>query len=173
MMTMALMVPYNIIVQGIYAGLIGTISTITMGSCFVIKSIYNNNHPDATKVMKELDLERKLSLIQAVINRIEKHSNKKMNDLEKTQIFDLIRTDINLSSDPIELSLIYLKESIQVVNSDLLFINKKMENHKAKWFSSWRKTNVKPLLDDLVCHSKILDSRFDDLTKISLFLARC
>ncbi|XWV25610.1 hypothetical protein QJ856_gp0143 [Tupanvirus deep ocean] len=171
---MAFIIP-TILAQGIYAGIIGTISSVTIGTCSLVKSIYTHQNPDVTKIIKEMDIERRLHLIQAVINTIDKESTAKLatvklNELEKTQIFEMVNTEVDLMADPIELCLVYLHETIQDIHNDLIAINKKVAYHNTKWFSSWRTLNIKPLLDNLKINSNLLTQRFDDLTKISIFL---
>ena len=172
MMALAL-IPYTLLMDGIYAGLVGTISTVTMGTCWVVKSIYTHQNPDATKVIRELDIERRLKLVESVINTINKQSTKKgkMNDLEKTQIFEMVGSEVNLFNDPIELCLKSLQEIIEQIHHDLTAIDKKIAYHQTKWFNSWRSLNIKSLIETLQFHSRILDCRFNDLTKISVFLA--
>jgi hypothetical protein len=169
------LIPYTLLAQGIYSGLIGTISTVTIGACHVVKSIYTHKNPDVIKLITELDIERRLKLIQAVLNTIDHESKTKiarmkLDDLEKTQIFELVGAETDLDNDPIELCLLYLHEIIQYIHNDLTAINKKVEYHNTKWFSSWRILSVKTFLENLRLHSKLLESRFDDLTKISMFL---
>jgi hypothetical protein len=170
------LIPYTLVVQGIYTGLIGTIGTITMGTCRLVKSMYTTKNPDITKIIIESDIERRLRLIQSVLNVIDHDSKRRANkmnldDLEKTQIFDLLDANTDFDNDPIELCLIYLHETIQHIHNDLSNINKKVTNHNSKWFSNWRTLNVKSLLESFKLNSKRLDLRFDDLTKISMFLA--
>ena len=173
---MAFLIPYTILTQGIYTGIIGTISAVTMGTCRLVTSIYNHQNPDISRVIKKLDIDRRLMLIQAVLNTIEhtaKHSEAKLklNDLEKTQVFELVGAETDLSNDPIELCLVYLHETIQEIHNILSNINDKVEYHNTKWFSSWRTLNVTPFIESLELNSTLLNSRFDDLTKISMFLA--
>lgn len=173
---MAYIIPYTILAQGIYTGIIGTISAVTMGTCGMVKSIYTHKNPDVTKTIKELDIERRLRLIQAVLNSVNHHpkydmAKVKLNDLEKTQIFELVGKETNLDNDPIELCLIYLHETIQEINNDLTAINKKISYHRTKWFNGWRTLNIKSYIENLKINSALLNSRFDDLTKISAFLA--
>lgn len=168
-------IPYTILAQGIYTGLISTISAITMGTCRLVKSVYTHKNPDANRIMTELDIERRLRLIQSVLNVIDKKCNHKLakiklNDLEKTQIFEMVGSKTDLENDPIELCLIYLHETIQNINNDLTMINKKVTYHNTKWFSGWRTLNIKPLLENLRTNSNLLENRFNDLTKISIFL---
>lgn len=172
-MAMAFMIPYTILVDGVYAGLIGTISAITIGSCSIIKSLYVYQNPDVTKIIKELDIDRRLKLIRAVMNNIQRHpqkQNPKMSELEKSQICELIGSTIDLSNDPIEICLISLKETIKDINNDLSIINQKIAYHNTKWFNSWRKLNIQRYLENLKTNSHLLDLRFNDLTKICSFL---
>lgn len=176
MMAMLLSFPYTLMVDGIYAGLIGTISMVTIKTCSTVKSIYTYQNPNVSTLIKELDIEQRMKLVQAVINSIDSHSKKivkmKLDDMEKTQIFELVGADVDLSNDPIELCLLSLNEVIQDINNDLLAIDRKVGYHNTKWFSSWRTLNVKSLLDILSMHSKLLDLRFNDLAKISSFLSK-
>ncbi len=164
-----------VLTQGIYSGIINMISTATAGTCHLVTSIYNYQHPDVVRHLKMLDIERKLVFIQSVAATINRKSepetaNIKLNDLDKTHIFEILGSDINLNNDPIELAMNYLYEIIQDINKNLFELNKKIANHNTLWFSSWRTLHVKPLLDDLELNSKLLVERFDDLTKISIFL---
>ena len=171
---MAFIIP-SILAQGIYTGIIGTISSVTMGTGKLVKSIYTNQNPDISKIIKELDIERRLHLIQAVLNIIDKESKNKLagvklNNLEKTQIFEIVNSEADLENDPIELCLVYLHEIIQEIHNDLTAINKKVAYHNTKWFYTWRTLNIESLLENLKINSKLLDKRFNDLTKISIFL---
>lgn len=169
---MAFLLPYTIVSQGIYTGLVSTISMLTMTTCSIVKTIYTHQNPDTNKLIIELDLERRLYLVQSVLNVLSQKDNynTKINDLEKTQIFNIMEKKEDLALDPIELCLKYIHQTVKNINLILKAINDKVAYHQTKWFYSWRTLNVKPLLDTLQMHSKLLDSRFDDLTKISNFL---
>jgi hypothetical protein len=171
---MAFIIP-TILAQGIYTGIIGTISSVTIGTCTLVKSIYTHQNPNVNNIIKKMDIERRLHLIQAVLNMIDKESNTKManiklNNLEKTEIFEMVGSKIDLMTDPIELCLVYLHEIIQEIHKDLTAINKKVTYHNTKWFSAWRTLNIEPLVDNLKTNSDLLENRFNDLTKISIFL---
>lgn len=172
---MALLIPYAILTQGIYSGVISTISTVTIGTCRLVTSIYTYKNPNVTAIIKELDIDRRLTLIQAVLNSIDHvthHEAKlKLDDLEKTQIFELVGSEADYNTDPIELCLHYLHEVIQDIHLDLTDIASKVAYHDSRWFSSWRTLNLTTQLASLSLNSRLLESRFDDLTKISLFLA--
>ena len=173
---MAMYIPYAILKHGLYSGLIDAVGTVTFGTCNIVKSMYAKKNPDVLLIIKELDIERKLKVVQSVVNAIE-HSNEtgqtklKLNDLEKTQIFQTISAkNASIDCDPIEISLKYLKQTIQDINNDLQSINQKMGRYNKKWFKSWRKLNIQQFLDSLKLNAKLLDLRYDDLTKIFLFL---
>lgn len=175
---MAMYIIPTILAQGIYTGIISTISTVTMGTCRLVTSIYTYKNPDVTRVIRELDIDRRLMLIQSVLNTIEHSSTQthteakmKLNDLEKTQIFELVGAETDLQNDPIELCLMYLHEIIQEIHNDLKELDLRISYHHTKWFSSWRTLDISSSIESLKLNSKLLNSRFDDLTKISMFLA--
>lgn len=174
-------IPYTLLAQGIYSGLIKAVSSITVGTCDIVKSIYTHRNPDVTRVVMELDIERKLCLIQAVLNYTNKYSNTeskpktnyakmKLNDLEKTQLFEIVGEEDSDEKDPIKLSLYYLHEIIQDIHNNLYDINKKTAYHNTKWFHSWRTLDINSYLNTLKINTKLLDRRFKDLTNISSFL---
>lgn len=172
---MASFIPY-ILMEGIYAGVIGTISAATMGTYSTIKSIYNHRNPDVINVLHELDIERRLKLIESVlttkdVSRKPNTTRLKLNDMEKTIIFDIVESKNGVYDDPIELCLNYVYETIQEIHNNLNAINKKVAYHNTKWFNTWRTLNIKPQLDILKTNSNLLESRFNDLIKISEFLA--
>lgn len=170
---MALFIP-GILMQGIYTGIIGTISSVTMSTCSLAKTLYTHQNPNVNKIIRSLDIERKLKIITAVIKKIDRDVKTEISDLEKTQVSSLVQTTDFLNSsiaiDPIELCLKYLHETIREIRKDLIAINKLTIEHNAKWFASWRTLDIDSYVKNLKINSKILDSRFDDLTKISLFL---
>lgn len=173
---MAMYIIPTILAQGIYTGVIGTISTITIGTCRLVTSIYTHQNPDITRVIRELDVDRRLLLIQSVLNKIDhdsihEYTKIKLNDLEKTQVFEIIHAKADLQNDPIELCLLYLHEIIQEIHNNLDEINRKVAYHNTKWFNAWRTLDIGHTLENLKINSKLLDARFDDLTKISIFLA--
>ena len=168
-------VPYTLLAQGIYSGLIGTISAVTMGTCSIAKSIYTHENPDLTKIVKRLDIERRLMLIQSILIAVDKKTGAdvtsvKITDMEKTQIFEIIGTRANFCSDPIELCIKYLHETIQNIYNNLSTIKKKVEYHNTKWFYTWRTLNITAQLEELQVNSELLDARFKDLTNVSQFL---
>ncbi|MEM0354245.1 MAG: hypothetical protein QXW79_01550 [Thermoplasmata archaeon] len=163
-------IPYTLLNQNIYSGIIGMISTVVLGTCKIIKSIYVHKYPDITKIITELDIERRLKLVESVVTAKESQKYTKINikDLEKSIILDMIGNH----NDPIELCLASLHEIIQRIHNNLVEINSKVTRHNKKWFSSWRTLNLNKQLDDLKTNSKLLDIRFADLITVSNFLER-
>jgi len=179
---MAAIIPYTIIAQGLYSGLIRTIGTVTIGTGRSIKSVYTHKNPDVTKILVKFDIEHRLKLIQSVLNTKQKtnrinYDNMYINNLEKSQIMQIIHinntnnTDkVVCDADPIELCLRDLHLTIQSMNKIINDMHKKSEYHKSKWFNTWRTLNLKHLLEELEDNSILLDARFNDLIKISQFL---
>lgn len=172
---MSFIIP-SIIAKGLYSGFVSAVGTIAIATCRLAKSIYMHKNPNVTKIIIELDIERRLKLINSIINTINTTSTNdeakiKLNDLEKTQVFELVGAEIDLKNDPIELCMKYLHEIIQDINSCLITINNKVSRHNSKWFKYFRTLNIKPLLEKLELNSKILDRRYNDLLNVSLFLA--
>lgn len=169
---MSYIIPF-LLAQGIYTGIVTGIGSIVMATCGSIKKIYTFHNPDVTKIVRKLDLERRLLLIQSILHVINEETIKKEirpDGSEKTQIFQNVNMRMDINQDPIELCLVFLQQIIDVINKDLDAINMKIAKHNKKWFNSWRKLNIKDLLENLQQHSEQLDARFDDLTKISMFL---
>src|SRR5437879_6104608 len=60
--------PYGLIAQGIYSGMIGATGTVAIGTCNIIRSLYKHQNPDVNKFIVALDIERRLKLIHSVLN---------------------------------------------------------------------------------------------------------
>jgi hypothetical protein len=158
----------NLVTQGIYAGMINAISTVTMRSVYLADAIYSYKHPDVTAQIKRLDIERRLRTVESVIKVLGARSQR-LDSEQELAVSRLIESN-NSFEDPIEICLIYVEESIKTVHRDLLRIKEKIESHQKLWFSSWRTLDVENLIASLKMNSDILDARFNDLTKIALFL---
>ena len=170
---MALFIP-TIIITGIYAGIVNTISSATVNTCSIIKNIYNLQNPDTNVFLQKLDIERKLCLIQSVIKTlnipIDSACEINLNDLKKSEILVIVQSEQKLNINPLALCLKFLQDTIQKINHILTKIDTKVKYHNTMWFSNWRTLNVKSLLDELEINSKLLSDRFDDLTKIIFFM---
>lgn len=171
---MALFIP-TIIATGIYAGIINTISSATVNTCFIIKNIYNYQNPDTNIFLRKLDIERRLCLIQSLIKNINIPQNStcdiNIDDINQSQLFTMIGSQQNININPLSLCLRFIQETIQNINNILYKLDVKIKKHHAKWFNSWRVLNVKTLLDELEIQSQLLTNRFDDLTKISMVIS--
>lgn len=166
---MAYVIPL-ILTQGIYTGVITTISKITINSALLIKSIYNHENPDIIKIINELDLDQRFKIIQSVLYKLDLTTNNiTLTNLDKTQIFNIIDEELN-ENDPIELCLKYIHENINQIHHNLVLINRKIDNHKKKWFNKWRTLNIEPYIQNIKNNSNKLNLRFDDLLKISSLL---
>lgn len=155
-----------LLAQGIYAGVISTISTLTVGTAKLATNLYKNKNPDVANTIKRLDIEHKLSLIEAVIksSMISTKSESQRIDLEKST-FEIINREFK-SVDPIQICLHAINSVITDIHTDLNQLNQKIESHSQKWFSSWRSLNIKSKLVNLEINCGILDKRFDELIKV-------
>jgi anti-anti-sigma regulatory factor len=172
---MAFTIPYTIITQGICAGLISTIGTMTFGSYRLIKSVCTHKNPDINKLIGDLDIERRLKLIKSVVDA-QKYGQcvLKNNSLEysNSHCNNVLESTIIQSADnPIELCLSYLQETITNIHMNLFDINNKVIYHKTKWFNSWRTLNIKRELEALRLNSNLLESRFNDFIEISKLMS--
>lgn len=170
-----IMTPLMILSEGIYAGIISTIGTLTLGTCRIITNVYNHKNPDANQFVESLDLEYKLQIIQHFLNYFNNKKNHdvriQLNDLQKTQIMDSIpEAETEIIPDPIDLCLIHIQTSIQKINNCLLMIETKIKNHRQKWFADWRTLNIKPQLDTLMRLTHNLDARFEMFLKIATLI---
>jgi hypothetical protein len=180
---MALFIPL-IVAHGIYSGIISSIGTVVTTSCSVVKKVYTHKNPDVIRIVKHLDLERRLLIVQSVLNTIRdeqpfqdtssilaEESTKETAIVESpSRIKEMIELMNGEIKDPVELCLIFLRHSIQDIHDDLTALDAKVIRHKAKWFNTWRTLNVVDLLENLKSHSQQLDDRFNDLTKVTSFL---
>lgn len=188
---MALFVPISIALfvgSGIYSGLVSGIGHITMATCSTVKRIYQHKNPDINKIVSQLDLERRMLLITSVLNAAqeERARLKSTQDLvseipsepeikdhtveEKSRITEMIDMANGKVKDPVEICLIFLRQTVHDIHEDLTKIDIKISAHKKKWFVGLRTLDIKDLSDTLEIHSRHLDSRFEDLTKITSFL---
>lgn len=168
------MIP-TIITQGIYSGFIGTVSTVTIKACTTISSLSYYDNPDVKKILIELDIEYRLSIIKSVLYKFDVSSSRKLwqqplNDLEKTQIFTMITDNNDLDKDPVRLSLAHLYATIKNIDYILKQIDLKIARHNSKWFSYWRYLNIDSLLIDLKTNSVQLETRFNNFLTISEFI---
>lgn len=166
--------PLKIISQGIYACLVNNVGKATMGTLGLIKSSYSQKNPDVQSVLDELDIKRKVRVVQSmIVNIINSTNDTRLNDLQRTQIFEAISNkSASIEDDPIELSIAYVKQTLKKINMTLDTLNQKVIRYNKKWFRSWRKLDVSDLISNLRRNAKLLDMRYDDLLKIYNFLQK-
>lgn len=76
-----------------------------------------------------------------------------------------ILNNYNTSNPLVDMALEHMHDMIIRIREDIKIINKKLENHKNKLFSSWRKVNCRKEVENLKRHSNILDKRIELLFK--------
>lgn len=165
---MALAISYYILSQGIYAGIITGISTMTLGACRLIGSIYQRRNPNISENLNRLDIEYQLRLIDSIFKKFDVQSEKNIEiKSEKGPITFLLinKPDIH-STDPIEISLGYISKSVEDIHSTLAEIDQVVAYHNTKWFNSWRPINIKKQLKSLEQNSIVLKNRFDSFIKV-------
>lgn len=166
--------PYQMISQGVYSGLINSISTITCGICGLITKIGKYQNLDVNNLIHSLDLERRLQITESILNRISINGKNLENRLQisgKNTVYTSFGkykkyTDL----DPMEISLIYLSNSLKEIYKLLDQINKKVIYHQTKWFSRWRILDVSNEIKKLETSSILLEKRYRDLIDISFLV---
>jgi len=110
-----------------------------------VGSIFNyNNNIDNT--LRQLDIKEKVKSVDSLISQIGNCNN---------VIVELLTG---------------LHEAIILIREDLKQLEFKVNEHKAKYFSTWRYLNCKNQLDSLILNSAILDKRFDYIIKAVLLI---
>ena len=131
----------------------GQLITMTIGKHLLAKAInestttiyssmtsINYYSKDAEKTIKLLDIKNKLKTIESTC---------------------LTLTESKIESRSIENCLESIHEIILNIKCDLKIINAKLAKHGRKYLNSWRSLNIKSHLNDLECHCKILDKRYE------------
>lgn len=161
------MIPYTLLTQGLYSGIITGIGKMTFGIAGVIKTIYRYQNPNINKYIQTLDIEYHINLISSVLRKYSKLGsiNIKEHIGDKSVIFTTIPIK-TITNDPMQISLKYLSQSIEDIHKDLLCIMEDISYHQLKWFNSWRSLNIKKRLDTLEIHNNILKSRYNNFIQI-------
>lgn len=109
-------------------------------------SIYNSitgivfYSEDVNLILSELDLGSKLQVLEELLKNLTNY--KKKNSI-------------------IDISLDHLHDMMLKIKRDINIISDKLEQHKNKWFNSYRKVNCKKELLQLKKHSRILNERLE------------
>jgi len=150
---MALVLPYTLITQGFYSGIISGISTITFRMCGVVKSIYSHKNPDVDNFIRKLDIEYRVNIISTILKNYNKTGTIDIKEhiCDKTVIFTVFDKPLLNVTDPIQLSLMYLSGIIREIHNDLISINNEIAYHHTKWFNSWRALDIKKKVGYVEC----------------------
>ena len=109
-------------------------------------SIYNSitgivfYSEDVNLILSELDLGSKIQVLEELLKNLTNY--KKKNSI-------------------IDISLEHLHDMMLKIKRDINIISNKLEQHKNKWFHSYRKVNCKKELLQLKKHSRILNERLE------------
>jgi len=165
---MAALIPYNLLTQGLYNGMITGMTQMTFGVAKILKAIYSHQNPDINNYIQKLDIEYHINMVSVVLRRYSKGEviNIREHLGDRSVIFTTIPKGSKTTNDPVQISLEYLSEIIKMIHYDLAQISAEIEYHKTKWFNSWRTLNIKSKLDILEIHHKILVSRYNDFINI-------
>ena len=74
-----------------------------------------------------------------------------------------VMNDLNINSSLV--GIIYLQQSLVRIDTILLYIKRKFEEYKKRWFN-WRSLNVKEDLEQLRLETKILEDRVNLISKL-------
>lgn len=143
------------VIEGFFAVYAGKVFNETSKQMFVkIWDIINEKHDDLKDLIKSIDLDSRVELIESIIRDIS--DDMKIHNISPNH--------------SLELALCQIKNIISDIHADLNDIKKGMEYHKTLWFNSLRTPSYYIIIDKVKEDKKTLDSRFDNLVKvISLF----
>jgi hypothetical protein len=115
-------------------------------------SIYNSihdlqkyNHYDFKTLIEQLDIQSKIEIINLYIKEKE---------------------EAGLLTESIKKAIESLLTIIKKINSEIQEIKEEINNHKLKWFHSYRSPNIRDKISNLVNHSIVFEKRMDLLLKL-------
>jgi hypothetical protein len=152
----------EILIQGVYTAAVNIIGLLTVNTCGILVTLYNNPNQEIVRKLKSFDIEQKIRLIRSVLYT----KNIKL-DINKN-ISDTMLGKKTYKMDPLDICINSLIQSIQNVHTDLINIQKEIESHNNKWFYKLRMINLDPLYDSLQTNMNILDKRFSDFLIITI-----
>lgn len=142
--------------------------------CFFLQmSRQPTNYPKTVMTyLYELDLEAKIGLVFHYLKSKQPDLTVTEKTIEVPENNDVVETisfidhlrigDVSLipaMADGSDISLVYLQQSLSRIEYLLVDLKREFENHQQKWFSRWRKFEIKSYLDGLKLESEILLSR--------------
>jgi hypothetical protein len=143
------------LVEGLFSMYAGKLFNDTSKQMFVkIWDILNEKHDDLKELIKSIDLDSRVELIESVIRDIS--DDMKIHNISPNH--------------SLELALCQIKNIISDIHFDLNAIKSGIEYHKTLWFNYFRTPSYYKIIEKIKDDKKLLDSRFDNLVKvISLF----
>lgn len=170
---------------------------VKTGSRIVNTAYYLTEKPDyprtVTNKVYELDLAAKIAIVNAYLQNIKSELKRSgpakvcsLNDnlSDPDHIFEtvdyldsIISGDTALlnkllnektATDPTIVNLLYLQQSLVRIDNILLYIKATFEQHKKRWFSSWRRLDLTKDLKQLELETKILENRVSFIAQLKL-----
>ena len=111
----------------------------------VIETAIIHEHTDVHQLFIELDLEVRLAVIESLIR------------------------SVNTEDDAVKLCIKALYDVITELNSNMKSIEESINEHKEKYFNSWRTLNLDDNIIRIKHNSELLEKRFTLFTDVSTF----
>ena len=108
-------------------------------------SVLMNDEFTFKELLESIDIISKVDIVNSFMSLLD--SKKKMSDM-------------------VHKALNYLHEITEKINKEITEIKKDIETHKTLWFHNLRTPGYKSKIDNLIKHTKILDTRLDLLIKL-------
>ena len=119
----------------------------TCSSILILLNYFINNDDNIIEIknkLTELDLQNKINIITLMIEEnIDKYNKKSIN-----------------------LSFLYIKESLELLNNELNELKDNIESHNKSYISYIKKFNSSTYIDNIINNNYILDNRLELLLKI-------
>ena len=152
------------IVKGVSSGLLSTVSKATLHTLSLTKSFYDHKTVNVGAIIRQMGLERRLSLTHALVNRLSAHlvieDSKSGKDYYVAQ------------GDPVMVALVYLQRVVQDITVTLDALTDKVDAHSSKWFHKWRQLSIETLLETLKVQDASLKDQFEELLRLLCFLEK-
>lgn len=110
-----------------------------------LTKIVSNDVTNIKDELKKIDIENKVLRITLFLLELKKHQ---------------------IEQKCVNLSLISVDDILVLIKNDLISVGKKIEDHKEKYFSKYRKLDCSSLLHNIKFNNNILDRRIDFLFKL-------
>lgn len=132
------------------------VSTLTLAGKKVVielvQEVYTKmkdaKHPQAQSLLKNLDLESDLQIIESFVKEI------------------TVREEEEGEPDVVDVALNQVKDVLDAIKKELEKIHKEIEEHENRYFAAYRQPNFQINFDELVQNKVLLDKRVDILMKL-------